>query len=661
MSTQINWISGAASMTQLKGDGEFFFRVPPGVAGVVVGLSKQNLSVNPRDIQFGIEFSEGYAHAIELGVRKQFLGVNAPGDVFRIVRIDGRVHYAKGTAPHDREAPPHHAVGEVLYTSRGTLHGPVVLDASLLASGDCIVNAGSADLTALNFLNLAFEPMEMLAADHEYSGASLRIPSMRVDAGILEHGGASLALPALSVYASEAMHAELRIALPKPSLYAAQSMGVGNGVSIELIAPMVIAFAGENTGQANISLPALRLFASEGELADASLSMPRLNMAAFGMNMGTPYFDVAVSLFEASVNDGFIDDVGYGEVLVSERSVSWVQEVGFGHGLAQQQLSEMLSVLSTGHGQEVISSATGLLWGEVGFGYEQVALSAASRIDEIGLGAGTANASLSRSSLVLESVGAGQGVCWLDLAERVTSEGYGHGILAIGEALALTSTGVAEDEIFVAGASGAQDDFLMTVGYGDDVAYVHHDSKISIESTGSGNGEVMQAYRGLVAWVMNTESAAVSWYDDWPFTAAAELDGKLYAVGPEGLVLLEGDCDDGECINAYVEWGFTDFSGYSDSGRPFNRAKSKNRVPSVMVSYQSDGVIAATVETHGQGYGPQVYRMVARDAHQAINNRIVIGKGLNARYWRFGISNLSGAGFEISGIEAQLAPSSRSL
>ena len=165
---------------------------------------------------------------------------------------------------------------------------------------------------------------------------------------------------------------------------------------------------------------------------------------------------------------------------------------------------------------------------------------------------------------------------------------------------------------------------------------------------------------GLVAWVMNTDTGAVSWYDNWAFTSMAVVGGKVFAAGPDGLHVIGGDLDGAEQIDARVQFGYTEFGGYDQTGLP-KPSEPKKRVQGLWFGYHADGALQATVETYGQGYGPYAYAMAPRAADQPRNNRIVPGKGLNARYWRIGVANTGGCAFEVHSISAEVAQSTRRL
>ena len=153
-----------------------------------------------------------------------------------------------------------------------------------------------------------------------------------------------------------------------------------------------------------------------------------------------------------------------------------------------------------------------------------------------------------------------------------------------------------------------------------------------------------------IAWVMNTETGSACWYSNWQFAHMTQVGNRVFAVGPEGLVELGADTDNGEEIDAGVTYGFMDMG-----------AEQKKRVDGFWFGYTSSDVLEASVETYGQGYPVYTYTMVRRDADSPRNNRITPGKGFNARYWRIGVDNVGGCDFSIDSIGADVVVTSRRL
>lgn len=151
-----------------------------------------------------------------------------------------------------------------------------------------------------------------------------------------------------------------------------------------------------------------------------------------------------------------------------------------------------------------------------------------------------------------------------------------------------------------------------------------------------------------VAWLMNTETTAASWYDNFDFESIAQLPGKVLAVGPDGLYELTGATDAGEQIDARVASGFTDFG-----------APQTKRLDTMYFGYTSESRISVTAETYESGHPPTTYFLEQRAADVPRNSRVVPGKGLWGRYWRLTIRNVGGADFEVHDATADVAVSAR--
>ena len=237
--------------------------------------------------------------------------------------------------------------------------------------------------------------------------------------------------------------------------------------------------------------------------------------------------------------------------------------------------------------------------------------------------------------------------------------------LVASELLSLGGTADMADDLVASADVAMGSDVLLADSVLDGmVAWVEMDAQsesVALLESGMAAGEqLFMKQPGLVAWVMNTDTGAVSWYDNWAFTSMAVVGDKVFAAGPDGLHVLGGDLDGADPIDARVDFGYTEFGGYDNAAMP-KPSEFKKRVSGLWFGYHAGGELAATVETYGQGYGPYTYAMAARAADQPRNNRIVPGKGLNARYWRISVANKAGCAFEVHSIAAEVAASTRRL
>lgn len=150
------------------------------------------------------------------------------------------------------------------------------------------------------------------------------------------------------------------------------------------------------------------------------------------------------------------------------------------------------------------------------------------------------------------------------------------------------------------------------------------------------------------AWVMNTETTAVSWYSNFQFESVAQAGDRTFAAGPNGLYELTGSTDEGELIEAEVITGLVDF-----------KIAQTKRVDAFYFGYTSEGQLSLTVETPESGVPAATYSLEQRDASAPRNSRVVPGKGLFGRYWRVTLRNVGGVDFEIHDATIDVAVSTR--
>lgn len=169
-------------------------------------------------------------------------------------------------------------------------------------------------------------------------------------------------------------------------------------------------------------------------------------------------------------------------------------------------------------------------------------------------------------------------------------------------------------------------------------------------STGEAISAVIFKDPGRVAWLMNTESTAVSWYDNFDFESLAQVSDKTFAVGPGGIYELTGDDDNGDQIDASLRGGFMDFG-----------TQQQKRIDTLYLGYTSTGTLRAVVRTKDSGHAASTFTMESRDASAPRNSRIVPAKGLVGTYWQVEFHNVSGAPFTVYDVSVDLAISNRKL
>lgn len=200
----------------------------------------------------------------------------------------------------------------------------------------------------------------------------------------------------------------------------------------------------------------------------------------------------------------------------------------------------------------------------------------------------------------------------------------------------------------VVASSEPQAFLLLSSGEAASMVMLQSSSQLLLESTAEVSSDVWYKDPGRVAWLMNTETTAASWYNNFDFESIAQPPGKVLAVGPDGLYELVGATDSGERIDAEVVSGFADFG-----------AAQTKRVDNLYFGYTSEGRISVTTETYESGHPPSTYYLEQRAANVPRNSRVTPGKGLWGRYWRMTIRNVDGADFEIHDATVDIAVSSR--
>lgn len=246
-------------------------------------------------------------------------------------------------------------------------------------------------------------------------------------------------------------------------------------------------------------------------------------------------------------------------------------------------------------------------------------------------------------------------------AATLSSVVYGLEELAVGAAAAVstlpaayrlisnteTSTGVTVSLVF---ASNTPQLTLESTADTSSWMSAQTDWNALLENTADVESVTWYADPDLLAWVMNTESSAMSQYNNFGFESLAQVDGQVFAAGEDGLYLLGADDDAGTAIAASMQYGFLDF------GSPQTK-----RLDSLYFGYTTDGQLKVNVEVLESGYPPAPYTLEARTATAPRNNRVVPAKGLWGRYWRVELSNVNGAKFKVFDVNADVAVSARRI
>lgn len=259
-------------------------------------------------------------------------------------------------------------------------------------------------------------------------------------------------------------------------------------------------------------------------------------------------------------------------------------------------------------------------------------------------------ASTSAGALIA-STGAAASFASLGLVEAVTSSAEATGMVAVLQRRVDVDATASANATSSADPSAAPETFLLlSTATGTSLVMLQTSATLAITSSADGLSDVWFKDPTSKAWVMNTETTAVGWYDNFSFESIVSWKGRELAVGPDGIHELVGNTDNGVRIDSFVESGFTDFG-----------AAQTKRLDNMYFGYTSGGQIAVKAEVYESGHPPSTYLLEARDANAPRNSRVTPGKGLWGRYWRLTISNVDGADFEVHDATVDIAVSTRRI
>ena len=659
------WTSGGRSLEALGSAGWFSFAVPGGVSGVAVGFNRNDLSADPSEIERGMFFGAGSFRVFEGGTNRTASVPYTDGEVFYVVRAhDGKVYYCRTGTPAVVPGLSFALPGALVYTSTAAYVGDAYLDASLLSAGDSVNDAA---LTVLDSafpdgtIDINFQPWEVAAAEGEYNSIEVDFQPMTLEAEMIEATGANINFLPWVVAASEGEYNSIEVNFEPPTASAIEGTeAIADGIDINfepLTAYLVM--GGLDTSEIDINFEPMHARGAEGDLAEINIFMSAPFAFAYMPEPATPYFAVSLPAF------------GNWELIPDIEDVVEVSEEMFtdAYRIVEDIFEVTQETFATSITERTITdefTAEDATFQGSGWTIEDI-----FEIEDEAVYLG--NSLIVEDEFVVETWVETAGVSEAfveDVFEASDSTVANHVWILEDEFEALEETQIAAyvfvEDVFealeeVSGTGHTAQIIEDIVEVLEEVFFTSIGTQLVVDEV-LASDEVFKYDAGLIAWVMNTESAGVSWYDNWAFTdMAVGRDGKVFAIGPEGLSVIGGGTDAGTKIPARVEFGFTDFSGYDREGHPKNDSHQKKRVDSYWLGYTADGALSSTVETYGQGYPAYTYKMEPRAANSPRNNRIIPGKALNARYWRMTLANTNGCAFEVHSLAADIALSARRI
>ncbi len=385
----------------------------------------------------------------------------------------------------------------------------------------------------------------------------------------------------------------------------------------------------ESVALATSSCPATDVIMVRGEVANATSSVvPAIQPQGVLVSSAAATDSVTIDAYAVLMNSAnAASSVNHTMVVTG-----LLQDSAKGVSTVVQGLNQMAEAAANATDEILVADASQLL------------VSAAQAMSSIA-GAGTI------ADVFLESKGEAKSFASLGLLEAVTSSANATGLIAVLQRrvdVLATSTAAATSS---AQPSGTPETYLLlSTANGTSMVQVQTDVTLVISSTAEVTSDVWYKDPTAKAWVMNTETTAVGWYDNFSFESIISWQGRELAVGPDGIHELVGGTDNGQQIDALVESGFTDFG-----------VAQTKRLDNMYFGYTSEGQIAVQTEVYESGSPPSTYLLEERDANAPRNSRVTPGKGLWGRYWRLTITNVDGADFEVHDATVDIAVSTRRI
>lgn len=384
----------------------------------------------------------------------------------------------------------------------------------------------------------------------------------------------------------------------------------------------------ESVALATSSCPATDVIMVRGEVANGSSVMVASPSPPVSVSVGDATDGVVIDAYALLVNaaNGVSDTSP--TLVVTEMLLSSANGVSE----ARQGLREMVTGVANATEQILVADASHLI------------VSAAQAASVL-VGAGAI------AQMTVGDTARAESFASLGLLETLTSGADAVSVIAVLQRrvnVSEASTAAATDEAYPSG--DVETFLLLSTATGTSLINAQTDARTFISATAEAGSEIWYQDPEAKAWVMNTETTAVGWYDNFRFESIVSWKGRELAVGPDGVHELTGDTDNGARIDAVVASGFTDFG-----------VAQTKRLDNMYFGYTSDGQIAVQTEVYESGSPPSTYLLEERDANAPRNSRVTPGKGLWGRYWRLTIKNVDGADFDVHDATVDIAVSPRRI
>lgn len=140
----------------------------------------------------------------------------------------------------------------------------------------------------------------------------------------------------------------------------------------------------------------------------------------------------------------------------------------------------------------------------------------------------------------------------------------------------------------------------------------------------------------------------VTRYTAWPFNQIVRWGEDYYGVADDGIYLLGGNDDDGDPIAWRMRTGITNFG-----------SRQKKQVRETFLHGRLGPSVTAKVSV-GEA-ADQTYAALIERNNAALAHRIKYGRGLQAQFWSFELTDATGSQFELHGLQHQPAETTRKV
>lgn len=158
------------------------------------------------------------------------------------------------------------------------------------------------------------------------------------------------------------------------------------------------------------------------------------------------------------------------------------------------------------------------------------------------------------------------------------------------------------------------------------------------------SGSSAVARREALQYAVNATTGALSTYQNFGFKQFATAAGQTYAITDNGLFKLSGDTDNGDLLNATIDFGATDFG-----------SANLKRVSSVYTGVNTDGEVYVRVT------GDEGQEIIYRVVTEPNECRVKTAKGLAARHWRVRLELTDASYADLDNLEIEIGVSQRRL